>query len=304
MISDHWPDGFQPDFEFYLFNQESHRQAQNSSGWRSFYWLDTKRKIVKTAFHCHVQNRKALSPYRATFGGLDFSNDLSPRHLHQFMAQVIQLLSADIDDLQIVLAPQNFSNVNFTKSYQTLASLGFKVTKSEYVAAIPVSSLAFDSIIHKSERKKLKRTSGFNFQEKDLGSLNEIYDLVAKNRASKNRPMTLTNPELKKWVTLFPEKFKLFGLYDNAQMVAAAVCIAVTSKVLYVFYGAHLPEYDKLSPAVQLHNYIYQYAQQHQFKFMDLGTSPEGDQTNFDLLEFKQYIGAELGLKITFNLQF
>ena len=113
MLSFEVPEGYKFDFEEYLFNTEKHRLTQAKEGWKSFYWLDEKRKLVKASFHVHIDRNMAKSPYRATFGGIDFSPRLSQRHLTEFVKGFESILAEHgVQIFEISSSPQRYDKIS------------------------------------------------------------------------------------------------------------------------------------------------------------------------------------------------
>ncbi len=187
--------------------------------------------------------------------------------------------------------------------YQAYSDSDYYPTKSEIVAGIPIDSHSFESIIHTSERKKLKRCihHGLIFKQGLIEDYIEIYDLISTCREERGHHLSLSKSDLKNIIEQQTEAFSYYSVSNDGKMVAAAICIHISQEIYYVFYGGHLKAYDKLSPAVLLYKGIYDICQQRNIRRLDFGTSPDGEGTNHDLLDFKRYLGSDLSLKITFS---
>lgn len=304
MLSTTLPADFEFAFDEYLYNTERHRQSQVSSGWSSFYWLDSKKKRVTASWHIHIENGESASPYRATFGGPQFDSSLALRDISAFIATVVDfLITKGVESLRTVLPPQGYNDRNFIKLYQALSDFDFSPIKSEVVSILPVKKNAFESTIHTSERKKLKRSvkQGLEFKKVSEKEYEKIYDLIQSCRQERGHSLSLSKDDLKRIIDLQADRFKYYQVSDMNSLVAAAICIHVSDTILYVFYGGHLKAYDNISPAVMLYQGIYKDCQQESIRMLDFGTSPDEVGTNYDLLDFKRYLGSELSLKITFQ---
>ena len=78
------------------------------------------------------------------------------------------------------------------------------------------------------------------------------YQVIVKNRKNRNFPITMKWSALEKMLDLFKTKMVFFGVYDQGQLIASAICINVTQSILYVFYWGDVPGYETLA---QLHFY-------------------------------------------------
>ncbi len=304
MISQQVPEGYKFEFEEYLFNSKEHRKSQSPNNWKSFYLLDKKRKIITASWHLYVSDNRLLSPYRGTFGGFSFSQRLSLRKLCSFIYDVKHLLGAKLNDKwKIILPAQIYDEKKFIKSYQALADNGFNAANTEISASIRIGDRPFESIIHSSEKKKLRRAEkqGCQFFCEEEASYEAIYELIATCRKERGLELSLSSEQLSAIVKQIPQSFRYYSVKESNDLIAAAICVNVAPDIQYVFYGGHLKQYDKLSPAVMLYAGIYSQLQAERFRLLDFGTSPINGGTDFDLLDFKEYLGADLSLKITFT---
>jgi hypothetical protein len=110
--------------------------------------------------------------------------------------------------------------------------------------------------------------------------------------------------EIKTVCDHFPDKFHLFGVFDNNALAAASISIVLNNAVLYNFYSAHARQYDALSPVVGLMEGIYEFCQGEKIRLIDLGTSALQGRPNFTLLDFKLNLGATPTQKLTFEKVF
>jgi hypothetical protein len=307
MFSSQVPDGYRFAFEEYLFNKHEHRITQAISGWSDVYLLDETKKIVRASFHYHVDSEKASSPFLATFGGIDFDGDLKLRLLSEFIAFInLDLRSKGVEFTRIILAPQNYNNEKFILLFQALVDNGYVLEKSEMAASISIDQLPFKDIVHKSEKKKLKRAhkEGYAFKIEKPDSYPSVYQLIASCRKERGLELSIKQEQLASVILTMPSYFLYFSLFDNATMIASAICIKVAPSILYVFYGGHLKAYDKTSPVVMLYEGIYDHCQNEGIRILDFGTSHNEEGTDNNLLDFKKYIGCTFGLKTTFQINY
>jgi hypothetical protein len=307
MFSSQVPDGYRFAFEEYLFNKHEHRITQASSGWSDVYLLDEKKQIVRASFHYHVDNKKASSPFQATFGGIDFDGTLRLGLLSEFVAFInLDLKSKGVEFTRITLAPQNYDNEKFILLFQALADNGYVLEKSEMAASISIGQLPFKDVIHKSRGYKLKQAhiAGYEFKVENLSSFPTIYQMLTNFRKERGQNLSMSEEQLAKVIEAIPSHFHFFSLVDEDAMIASTICISTASNILYVFYAGHLKAYDNTSPTVMLYEGIYKYAQSEGFRLIDFGTSHGENGTDNNLLEFKRFIGCSFGLKTTFQINY
>ena len=84
------------------------------------------------------------------------------------------------------------------------------------------------------------------------------------------------------------------------EMVAAAVCIALSDEVLYVLYWGDSEGMQKYSPISLLAKHIYEHAQSQSFAKLDVGTSTLLGKANYGLVKFKRNLGFRETVKLEF----
>lgn len=303
MFTSQLPAGYKFSFTPYLFNTAKHRMSQANSGWVTYYWLKVKAKQVKAEWSVHIYEYEGRSPLSATFGGIEFDDSIKLKELTDLVLNASkEIISRQVNRISVTLPPQVYNNQRFVKAYQAFSDAGYSAFNSQVVASLTVSEHTFKSKIHKSEVKKLKKAEGlgFCFLVESVDSLFQFYDLIAASRRTKGRNLSLTRSQLEEIISYQPDKFHLYSVRHNDKLVAAAICIQLSEEVFYVFYADHLKTYSSVSPIVQLYQGIYEDCQSKGVKILDFGTSPEGSTTNYSLLDFKEYLGSELSLKVTF----
>lgn len=291
------PDGYHLDFEEYLFNTLGHRTTQTASGWRSFYLIDDEKKLVTASWHLHCSDNKCKNPYRATFGGIDFSNKLSIDQLSIFIREVCNQLSGSA--IEVVLAPSIHDQDSSSKLLHTILENGFSINRSMLVSALEVDDKSFESKINATKRNILNKSELIEVSQLPLNKYPDVYNCIEKSQTERNYSLSLTVEELKKIIENNARHFQFYGAYIGDQMVAAIIIIMVRSDINYVFYAGHLKEYDKLSPLIKLYGKIYKDCQRSNVRLIDLGSSEEDGSTKQSLLDFKSSLGAECGIKLT-----
>lgn len=274
------------------------------SGWTSFYCLRKEKKVVKGRAHFNIQDGVARSPYRNPFGSIEFSDNMEPRELYEFIKYIEKRLAElGAKRVEIKNYPQLYAPGRVSILCTLLMNLGFTVKEAEISACIQVNHRALFDVMSSWEKRKsaqIKRTN-LRFSVLPLQRLNEVYSFISSCRQDRNQALSLSFPQLKNVCDHFPEDFILFGVYDGAVLAAASVCIKVNKTIIYNFYYAHARQYDSLSPVVRLIEGIYQHCQAEKIHLVDLGTSSLNGKPNFSLLDFKLHLGATPTQKLTFE---
>ncbi|MDX2305578.1 MAG: hypothetical protein NW226_22405 [Microscillaceae bacterium] len=297
-------EGYQTRFEGYFFNDWRHISQQGNEEFYTFFLIHKDKKYLDARLTVFVQGRQGLSPYRAPFGGIECTAGLSPEVLIFFIREVEQFLQKkSIDSLQIKAFPFAYSPESTHLLTHSLLLLNYKLTGSELSYHIPVSDQDFESQIHLSEKRRLKKlkNNGFYFHPISDPDLGEVYDFVRKARLRKGFPVSLTELQFRQLFAHFPHEFKVFVVEDSlGNQAALTVAVVVNQRILYNFYPADHIDYQEFSPTVMLNEGLYDFAQKQHFEILDLGISTVQGEPNPGLIRFKKNLGAQTTLKLSF----
>jgi hypothetical protein len=285
-------------FDTGIFHDPKHLDLQTPAGWTVFYiWSGNS---IDGVVHFHVENDQATSPYRSPFGSFIFSDALTEDDLEKFILFCeAQLRNRNIKTITLKNQPEIYSPQN-TMLANSLFKLKYKVEFEETSAVIEITEKSFDSGLHKSEKKRLRKCkdSGLVFEQAELNQLQKIYMFLEACRKEKGYALSMSYNEIQKLAQTFPERIMLTTVIDGNKIVAANISIRVYEHVLYNFYHDHSGEYDQLSPVVLLNEGLYLFCQQNKIQFLDLGTSMIDGKLNKSLFTFKVNLGAKPSRKL------
>jgi hypothetical protein len=297
------PTDYQIDFDPGIFYQKKHLYLQSPEGLHSFSMVDSERKIIYGIIHFHLRDSRALSPLRSPFGSFALSAEVSEKVLEEFLAFTETKLKELGATIIVMKNPPEAYSIDYDRLLQrTLLNKGYTVQAEEISAIIPVTNKSFETILHRSEGKRLRkcREAGLVFQLVSLHQLPAIYNFLKTCRDEKGYEISMTLEELEKITSVFPDHFFLTQVILKDKLVAANISIQVNEKVLYNFYHDHHRLYNFLSPVVFLNEGLYKFCQQQNLTLLDLGTSMRDGEINLSLLNFKLRLGAQSSRKLTF----
>jgi hypothetical protein len=297
------PDGVTFGFEVSLFNDPRHLSLQSTEGWRSFYAVNNKHQVVDAVFHAHLENEIARSPYKSPFGSFEFSEEISLNALFHFIAFAETRLKArGANTIVIKNAPHDYNPHLSALLEVFLVNNGFQIVEAEAGSIIDVT-INFEENLDRWEKRKIRgaQEAGLRFKKLPIDSLDEIYFFILTCRKKKNYALSMGIADVRKTVEQFPDRYLLFGVYQEQTLIAAAIAIRVSHDVLYDFYPAHDAAFDHLSPIVFLTQGMVHYAIENKMRWLDLGTSAIDDKPNFGLLDFKMRLGGKPTSKFTFR---
>ena len=286
----------------YIFNTPEF-QSLKSGEVKNFALFENDIALGRISFT--IDKSKAISGHQATFGSFDSQSTLSKEMANYFIDKVCKSLKDDgTKDIIIKHWPANYGST--TSFEEIFEKAGFMVMNSELNQHLVVEEKDFQEIIKKNERKKLNQCikNEYTFKILSAAALKEVFDLVTNTRTRKGYPVSMTIGDLERAIKSMPDKYILFGLFDNKKLIAASVSIRVSKEILYNFYHADEFSYRSTSPLVMLVQEIYQYCQQNKIKILDLGISSQNGEKNVGLFTFKENLGCISANKNTYQLSY
>jgi hypothetical protein len=291
-------------FEPSLYNYPAHRFLQSAMGWHSFYILEDVEKKVVACVHFNLFETNARSPFRSPFGSIEFNPSLPADVLYEFIRFFeIRLKSKGATSIAIKNYPNAYGEKQSILLQTFLSNYNYTIVNAELASVIDVTGDLAEDSFHRSEQKRLSKATqaGLTFQEIHIEDFNRVYQFIETCRNEKQYTLSMPMQDLKDVIQKFPGKIVLFGVLHDRDWAAASISIRVRNGILYDFYHDHTSRFDNLSPVVLLVAGIYDYCQRHQIEMIDLGTSMQASQPNFDLLRFKKNLGARFSPKLTFE---
>lgn len=297
------PSDIPADYETAIFNLPAFQSLQESKQVISFYILNTTQKKAAAGIHFHLENGLAQSLFRAPFGSVEFSGQLVPGILYEFLEYVeSQLKKRGISDVFIKSPPQGYEPLRSSLPETFFLNQKYVISEAEVSTLIRVTDEPFADIMRHSERLRMQRAqkADFIFKKLSIDHLDEVYLFLSQCHADKGYKPSMTLQELKRTANEFPEQYLLFVILQGKKLVAATVSIRIKKNILYNFFANHEREYDQFSPLVLLINGLYGYCRENNITLLDLGTSSLDGKPNFKLLDFKMHIGGIPSSKFTF----
>lgn len=295
-------DEFSYGFERYLYNEKAFLQLHPTEP-LSFYILQTKKKKVLGRCHFFVNNAIATSPYKSPFGGIELDPLLSLDLIEAFIAYIeTTIIARGAKSIKVTQFPFAYSPIAASKLANCYLRAGFQMTHPDPSHHIAIESMAFEEKVHAMEGRKLKKgmEKGFVFREEPRESVEGIYAFIQACRKEKQQNLNISLADLQKAVQNLPSNYKIFTVKARGELIATSIIILVNDKVAYNFLPASSSAYNKWSPMVFLLKGIYEWCQERNVKILDLGISSVDNVPQYSLIEFKERIGGELGLRCTY----
>lgn len=283
-----------------LFQEAAFFRLHCAEQGRYFEWAEGGRVVASVHFTPTAEGLWR-SPARGTFAGFAFQSDLRTENLFAFYDAVeTTLKDQGSKRLEVLPAPMAHNPTSFANELYLLRARGYKMTHCDLNHSLTVDARSLSDRMTYGNQKRLRKCQreGLEAVQLPLSALPDVYEALAVNRESNGHTMSMTVAQLQTMAVTFPDAIVLFGIEDGDHLAASAVCLWLSSTVLYVLYWGDRPGYSSLSPVVSLANAIYAYCQAQGAELLDVGTSTVDLDPNFGLIQFKRGLGFTESLKI------
>lgn len=251
-----------------------------------------------------ISNFEFNSSLIGTFGGV---YALNHEKINIFLINSINFLSKEygVTSFKFRLPPDHLIDFNQKSQIQCLLDLGFIICLIEMNYSIELGNWSTD-LMSKGNRKKLKQCVDNNliFKNLEFDSFETIYNLLEANRLSLGTKLSVNFLKLSKLIKSFPDKYFLFGVFYQDNLIAAAVCVETFPTNLYVFYWGDDINFRHFSPITFLANEIIKFAKFRNYDYLDLGTVGPDGQYLKSLARYKQNLGASISFKVSLEGKF
>ena len=292
-------------FEQDLFNTAAyaklHAHRYSTDALRCVYSRSDQEAILGVFQAVECEPGVFASPGRAPYGGFDLSPELTDAEVVEFVSGTeTSLQKIGARRIHVVLPPFCYSPKLGPRVLSVLCRAGYVVTRQELNQALELEPTGVTEYRVHAARKRLNKARRAGVAARMLGpdEYRTGYDIIAQNRQKKARTLSMSWNEVEAMVTAFPSKLHLFGAGQDGQLLAAAICVAVSTRVLYVYAWGEIAGAESLSPVCVLADDISNFARSQGFELLDLGTSSVEGIVNPGLVAFKGSLGASNSLKL------
>lgn len=298
-------DVFAPSAPTHIFNTpEFFRLHAGENGTKGHYFqlAERKSRIVLATLH-FTQTSPGFyrSPARGTFGGISAPAELSLESIEALTAAAeAALRNRGAANMHIVMPPASHDASMLAKCFNVFTRQGFGMAGQEINYDLEVSNTPFSERIDYGNRKRLNKCLREGFAMVRLGPecYEPAYQIIAENRRRKGYPVTMDFAAVMAMVDTFGDRMRFFGVTRDSELVAAAICIAVSAQVMSVFYWGDREGVQDYSPVVLLSSGIYEHCQEHGIAILDTGIATEAGEPNHGLIRFKRSLGLRESLKL------
>lgn len=293
----------QPAWPCDYYNLHLYRFLYSSTQLYTYQLLDPEGSL-QAFIHLLPEEEQLISLPGLPFGGFLFEEELAPVALDFFIETVQQeVLKLGYQQLWLNQAPDCYHASN-KHLHDLLLSQGFQLRYQAINHHIPLSSESlFEEGLHDSERRRLQKchNAGFELSKEPVEHVGLLFRFIQNCRKAQGRTLSLSEGSFLSQFHAAPERYPLFAVWHDEELIAACISVQVLEQTLYAFYPAYEERYHTYSPTVMLYEGIYRYCQQQHIYQLDLGTSMLEGGPNQNLIRFKERVGGRYSPKRSYQ---
>lgn len=200
---------------------------------------------------------------------------------------------------KIKLPPECHNPEMFAYSVNVLTRCRYSVSVAEINYHRDVVGRFDNEMVSRGQKRCLSAGKERGRRVHHYGLTIFAYKLLAANRERKGRTLSMTHEFLRRMLAAIPGSVVTFELVEEEELLAAAICIRLSKRVLYVWaWGDSVGATH--SPTVQLAQSIYEYCEQEDIRQLDLGIATDHNGMPDDgLIRFKESLGFRASAKLT-----
>jgi len=246
------------------------------------------------------------SPKKGAYGGLVVYSYIDMKRLEQFLTVALaHLQELGASEVSIKSAPFSHDLTLSSTMLNILMRKGFSLHSYELNYDMRVDEGPFLDRVSHGNNKRIRKCirDGIIAEQVEVSRLPIVYEVIRKNRLRRGFSISMTEGQIGKMVAIFPDKVFLFAAWESEErtnMIASAVCLAVRTAVLYVFYWGDVAGVESYSPIALLASSIHDFCQKNGYRLLDVGTSTVACEPNYGLINFKHNLGFGASIKPTY----
>lgn len=260
------------------------------------FLIQKRGKIISVIPAAQINTREGkilVSHPGASYGGFVFGEELGIKDSIVMVERLLEFLrQRGFKKMILTQPPLIYHKILSNYVDFALWTSRTKYLKRELSAVIeteedPLST--FKQEARTAVRKAIR--SGVNVREsQDYGQFYEILKLNLKMRHNVNPTHSLD--ELLWLARAFPKRIRLFCAYYEEKLIGGIVVFVCNERVVLAFYISHIEEYQSLRPVNLLIYELIRWAEQHGYRYLDLGTFTLEMKPDFGLAKFKENFRA------------
>jgi hypothetical protein len=295
------------DYRFISYNNLFEKKIN----WHHLIFKDEKNKIIAILNGCErIRNGEKIyiSCDGVSFGGFHWKEKLNVVDYINVVKSFKEYLNKDHFNGCIIRNQPTLYQKNLNEEYEySLINQGFFISNHSITNIISLNEFEFEKLTNPKKRaiQKSEKNIEIKIVNENINSesLKSYYDVLLRNRRSKNVTPTHTLGELVYLKNNLPERIILFSAIIEDTIAGVCILFLVKNDVVLNFYLATDENYKKDRVADFLLYKSIEWAKESKFRLYDIGTSNVGNNFLEGLFEFKKKFMANGFLRKTFELQ-
>lgn len=262
--------------------------------------------ITGAAQHSNGE-KKFISPFASSYGGLIFHSDLSFKEIEDVYFELLNHLEREYSHIKISSTPSFQSQTGKSRYIDhILLNKGFSITKSDIVLVHHVGpDENLTSRIDKKTLTELKQPLFKNKLRLEIinGVDHESYSQLLNAQQRLQSTPTHTYEELLRIESLLPGTIQTFKAYSEDNFVAGIITFRLNNNILSTFYVFDTLEGRNLKANHFTYYNVAKNAFENNYKYLDFGASSFGWLPNYPLISFKEKFDGKPFLRHIFEKQ-
>lgn len=251
--------------------------------------------------------KKFISPFASSYGGLVFHRDLSFKEIEDLYLELLDYLLKEYSQVQIASTPF-FQSKGGKSQYidHILLNNGFSIIRSDIILVHELDSQEkLLARVHKKTYTELKQPLYKNKLRLEVtnGVDRDSYRLLANCQERLQSKPTHTYNELQVIENLIPGTIKTFKIYSGDIFLGGIITFHVSTDILSTFYVFDTPEGRALKANHFAYYNVLKYAFENEYSYVDFGSSSFGWRPNYPLISFKEKFDGKPFLRNIFGKQ-
>ncbi len=263
----------------WLFHKEEFLRLTSNKPLRTFYQYSPNE--VTAMLRCSIQDSSA----DASPGGFYGFAEIQPSaNMPAFLNYIQEELSrSGISRIALTLFPEQYDPENWKRQRDALLEAGFRVEGSMNHRMIPVTMEENEQLSSNDWRMGARTLHEFSITQEPLDQYDKIAQLI--HRSETNVARNGDDAYVEKFLANFPEETLLFAIREGVKYCGMAVLLQVGPGILYTVHIAQLEAYEEKKPMLDLFQFVYEWAEYRDYRFIDLGQIAFGYDDNVGMVQ-------------------
>jgi len=252
-------------------------------------------------------NKKFISPFASSYGGLIFHSYLTFREIEDIYVELLTYLEREYSHIRISSTPSFQSRTGKARYIDhILLNKGFSIVKSDIVLVHHVGpDQDLPARIDKKTFTELKQPLFKNKLRLEIinGVDHPSYQQLLNTQERLGSTPTHTHAELLRIESLLPGTVQTFKAYADDNLVAGMITFRLNNDILSTFYVFDTPAGRSLKANHFTYFMAAKYAFENKYQYLDLGASSFGWVPNYPLISFKEKFDSKPFLRHIYEKQ-